>query len=192
MTKKAPSKTSCSLLIPGPKLKESPKLSRNQDERQKSRILFMGEAFSRGICWLSVGFCTSPAGLEDSLQRHSRNITHAIYHHRGKYQFRERPSQCCDRGPNLEREFVRDEVLDYDFRGYEGSVHSRLGAFTGGKLWRWPMRRLQPLSLVQGYGDAASQGRNLEARRVGGARRIEHQDKRQREEMSQWPTCILR
>jgi hypothetical protein len=32
---------------------------------------------------------------------------------------------------------VRDEVLDYDFRGYEGSVHSRLGVFTGGKLWRW-------------------------------------------------------
>lgn len=35
-----------------------------------------------------------------------------------------------------------------------------------------PMRRSQPLSLVQGYGGAASQGWNLEARRVGGARCI--------------------
>jgi hypothetical protein len=35
-----------------------------------------------------------------------------------------------------------------------------------------PMRRSQPLSLVQGYSGAASQGWNLEARRVGGARCI--------------------
>jgi hypothetical protein len=140
----------------------------------------MGEAFSRGICLPSAVFCTSPAVLEDSLQRHSRNITHAIYHNRGKYQFRERPSQCRDRGPDLERELVRDEVLDYDFRGYEGSVHSRLGVFTGGKLWRWANEALAaPVSGARlRRRGAASWGWNLEARRVGGTRCISPNIKR--------------
>jgi len=72
----------------------------------------MGEAFSRGgKRWLSVYFCVPPALLEDSLH----NSTRGIYHHHTEDQFRDRPSQCSDRRPNLEGELVRDEVLDYDF-----------------------------------------------------------------------------